>query len=345
MLEVRTRSRLLGHAKARLSRCLTHYTYTHMRMLMSSSTSKTFGFRGEALASLAAVSLLSIETRQETSDVSFCKIVRGGAVVTQGAAGTHLSQCGTCVTVNNLFFNLPVRRQRASATSELDRVKNKIAAFALMRPKIAVTLTDGRSKHRLLSSAGAVSTRGVFARLFGNDKSRHLMTFSYIDAGRVVEGYVSSDVHYTPDLQVRKAGRLSLAMVAATARLARLTLSCFADNISPFLPSFLLCVCRFAVCVYQQEACETVLRASIADIAAAVFHHPSRGPQHRIQARCAKEGCLCVCACVCACVSVCACVCVCVCVCVFVSLSLCVCLCADRTGDVWKHQTWWWYRW
>eukprot|EP00043_Microstomoeca_roanoka_P016887 m.174575 g.174575 ORF g.174575 m.174575 type:complete len:964 (+) comp16540_c0_seq1:69-2960(+) len=161
---------------------------------------QTYGFRGEALAALGAVAVLTVETRQASETTTFCKIVQGGKVVAKGRAGHELPEAGTVVTVSDLFFNMPVRRQRISS-SDMDRVKHKLSALALILPKINLTLTDGETNHRITSSTGSITTRGVFARLFGNARSRHLINLHHIDAGRVVEGYISTDVYYAPDLQ------------------------------------------------------------------------------------------------------------------------------------------------
>lgn len=103
----------------------------------------SFGFRGEALPSIASVSRLRIETRRRGDD-------RGTAVVLEGGGEPRVEPCGapvgTMVEVRDLFFNVPARRKFLRALpTESAHVTEVVESLALSHPTITFTLTrDGR---------------------------------------------------------------------------------------------------------------------------------------------------------------------------------------------------------
>jgi DNA mismatch repair protein MutL len=103
----------------------------------------TFGYRGEALPSIASVSRLRLRTRAKGSDTGIEVTVEGGGAATVGPVGMPV---GTQVEVRDLFFNVPARRKflRAAAT-ESGHVGDMLEALALARPDVTLTLSrDGR---------------------------------------------------------------------------------------------------------------------------------------------------------------------------------------------------------
>jgi len=109
----------------------------------------TLGFRGEALASIAAVSRLSITSRSRDKPHAWRLEVDGGEVgVPQPAALAS----GTTVTVQELYFNTPARRKflRTEAT-EYGHCEEAFRRIALSHPEVAFTLShNGSVRHRLL---------------------------------------------------------------------------------------------------------------------------------------------------------------------------------------------------
>jgi DNA mismatch repair protein MutL len=103
----------------------------------------TYGFRGEALPSIASVSRLSIRTRIREEDAGTLVSVEGGGTPAVGPAG---SAVGTTVVVRDLFFNVPPRRKfMRSAGTESGHVSDVLEAAALARHDLTITLTrDGR---------------------------------------------------------------------------------------------------------------------------------------------------------------------------------------------------------
>jgi DNA mismatch repair protein MutL len=99
----------------------------------------TMGFRGEALASIAAVSHCRLLSRTRESETAWEIVSRGGETSTpQGAAGN----VGTTLEIRHLFFNTPARRKfLKGAPTELGHVSDALLRLALARPDVSFTLT------------------------------------------------------------------------------------------------------------------------------------------------------------------------------------------------------------
>ena len=96
---------------------------------------KTLGFRGEALASIASVSKLSIVSKTSSQDVAYRIYVEGGVPSKLEEA---VGQDGTDITVKNLFFNTPAREKflRSSRSEEGD-ITSTVTRFILGNPNVA----------------------------------------------------------------------------------------------------------------------------------------------------------------------------------------------------------------
>ncbi|MCX6137475.1 MAG: DNA mismatch repair endonuclease MutL [Ignavibacteriales bacterium] len=96
----------------------------------------TLGFRGEALASIAAVSQVELKTRQAADDTGTLIRIEGGAVREESLAAMSP---GTTTIVKNLFFNTPARRQFLKSTAtEFKHIYETVQRLALSRPEIAI---------------------------------------------------------------------------------------------------------------------------------------------------------------------------------------------------------------
>jgi DNA mismatch repair protein MutL len=94
----------------------------------------TLGFRGEALPSLASVSRLRLETHAPEDAAGTVVEIAGGKLLTVEEAGLPL---GTCITVRDLFFNIPARRKFLKAEStELSHIASLVTHYALAHPEM-----------------------------------------------------------------------------------------------------------------------------------------------------------------------------------------------------------------
>ncbi len=100
---------------------------------------RTLGFRGEALPSIAAVSKLSVVTRDAASDSGTELTIEGGRLVNVAETGAPE---GTLVTVRQLFFNMPARRKfLKSIATEMAHIADILASMALAWPQVQFRLT------------------------------------------------------------------------------------------------------------------------------------------------------------------------------------------------------------
>lgn len=95
---------------------------------------RTMGFRGEALASIAAVAQVSLKTRLHTEELGTELVIEGSEIKKQEAS---LTPAGTCISVKNLFFNVPARRNFLKTNPvETRHILNELIRVALANPKI-----------------------------------------------------------------------------------------------------------------------------------------------------------------------------------------------------------------
>ncbi|MCE6989221.1 DNA mismatch repair endonuclease MutL [Dyadobacter sp. CY323] len=99
---------------------------------------RTMGFRGEALASIAAVAQVELRTRQEKEELGTLIRIDGSEIKTQEAIATLK---GTNLSVKNLFFNVPARRNFLKSNSvEMRHVLDEFQRVALSHPEVSFTL-------------------------------------------------------------------------------------------------------------------------------------------------------------------------------------------------------------
>ncbi|MBM2841651.1 MAG: mutL [Bacteroidetes bacterium] len=100
----------------------------------------TYGFRGEALASIAAVAQVTMKTRRETDDMAVVVQIDGEGEPRISREGR---EPGTLITVQNLFFNTPARRKfLKSSNTEFRHIYDAVQRVALSHPEVGVKLTS-----------------------------------------------------------------------------------------------------------------------------------------------------------------------------------------------------------
>ncbi len=103
----------------------------------------TKGFRGEALASIAAIAHVTLKTKTQDAEIGTQLIIEGSKVTSQEATVT---QKGTIITVENLFFNIPARRNfLKSNTVEMRHIVDEFHRVALAHPQISFTMLNNGS--------------------------------------------------------------------------------------------------------------------------------------------------------------------------------------------------------
>ncbi|MCH7799865.1 MAG: DNA mismatch repair endonuclease MutL [Planctomycetes bacterium] len=144
----------------------------------------TLGFRGEALASIASISRMSLVSRAAGTDEAGRLDIEGQH---RGEPRPASGPPGTTVTVRDLFFNTPARRKfiRADAT-ETARVTQAVEALALAHAQVGVSLAcDGRVALELPPDAG---THRRVLDVLGAELEPELLAFSLSERGLVISG-------------------------------------------------------------------------------------------------------------------------------------------------------------
>jgi DNA mismatch repair protein MutL len=129
----------MSETDARLS--LERHATSKIRTAEDLFTIRTMGFRGEALASIAAVSQFEMKTRKGTEELGTWLVVEGSEVKKQEPVATEK---GTAIMVKNLFYNIPARRNFLKSNPvELKHIIDEFQRLALAHPDIAFSLIQG----------------------------------------------------------------------------------------------------------------------------------------------------------------------------------------------------------
>ncbi|MDR2771245.1 MAG: DNA mismatch repair endonuclease MutL, partial [Clostridiales Family XIII bacterium] len=175
---------------------LRHATST-LRRLADLDRRATFGFRGEALTSIAAVSRLELYTKTAEESAGAMLRIEGGEIVCEKPVGTG---DGTTVVVADLFFNTPARLKfMKSDRAEGARVVELLSALALGRADVRVRLiADGAV---LFSTPGRGDLRANVLTLYGGAAGSALLSIDAENGDFSLGGCIAS-----PAAQ-RRAGR------------------------------------------------------------------------------------------------------------------------------------------
>ena len=155
----------------------------------------TLGFRGEALASISAVSRLQLITKSAKEDTGTSYIIEGGEEKSFDDAGCPV---GTTFVIRDLFYNIPARAKFLKKdVSEGNTVSNVVDKTALSHPEIAFTFVrDGKQALKTFGDGKLLSA--IYA-VFGREFATSLIPVDYQLDGITVSGYVSKPVNSRPN--------------------------------------------------------------------------------------------------------------------------------------------------
>ncbi|WP_207435694.1 DNA mismatch repair endonuclease MutL [Sabulibacter ruber] len=146
---------------------------------------RTMGFRGEAMASIAAVAQVELKTRAHGQELGTCLTIEGNEVIKQEPVAMAE---GTVVSVKNLFFNVPARRNFLKTNPvEMRHVLDEFQRVALANPEISFALYQNEVEVLNLP-AGKLSQRIV--SMFGRDYKEQLASCEETTPFLTVRGYI-----------------------------------------------------------------------------------------------------------------------------------------------------------
>lgn len=155
----------------------------------------TLGFRGEALASICAVSRLQLITKNINDEIGTSYIIEGGEEKSFEEAGCPT---GTTFVIRDLFYNIPARAKFLKKDiSEGNAVSNIIDKTALSHPEIAFTyIRDGK---QVLKTYGDGKLMSAIYSVFGRDFANGLIPVDYQLDSIKITGYISKPVYSRPN--------------------------------------------------------------------------------------------------------------------------------------------------
>lgn len=144
----------------------------------------TMGFRGEALASIAAIAKVELITRTRDQEIGTKVIVEGGDIISKEECGAPY---GTTIIVRELFYNTPVRYKFLKKDfTEGGYIESAVEKIALINPSISFRLVNNRKTILQTSGNGDITT--VVYNIFGKDVSQNLVNVDNEYEGVKVRG-------------------------------------------------------------------------------------------------------------------------------------------------------------
>ena len=156
---------------------------------------KTLGFRGEALSSIAAVSKLSITTKQKNTLEGFQLQLEAGNIVNRNITA---AEQGTTMEVEDIFFNTPARKKFLKTDAvELKHCLDVVTHYALANP--SVTFKFLHNTYTLLHSLALNDARSTIASIYGVQTAKELLEVKSKDEKISVTGFISKPYHVRND--------------------------------------------------------------------------------------------------------------------------------------------------
>lgn len=152
----------------------------------------SMGFRGEALASIASVSKVTVVSKKKDELMGHRYEADTGSLSEIGAPD------GTTITAAHLFYNVPVRRKfLKSAASEAGAIEDLLEHLALSRPDISFKfISNGRD---LIFTSGSGDLKDAIYRIYGREMARELIPVSYEKDGISIDGYLGTPAINRPN--------------------------------------------------------------------------------------------------------------------------------------------------
>lgn len=155
----------------------------------------TLGFRGEALASISAVSRLELITKSDVEDIGTRYVIAGGEEISFEDAGCP---DGTTFIIRDLFYNIPARMKFLKTDKgEGNAVSNVIDKIALSHPEISFTYI--RDSKLVLKTSGDSKLLSAIYSVFGREFATGLIPVDYELNGITVKGYISKPQNARPN--------------------------------------------------------------------------------------------------------------------------------------------------
>jgi len=177
----------MGIASDEAAVALQRYATSKITQVEDLEHIQTLGFRGEALASIAAVSRFTLDSQTNQENMGVHLSVEGGEILAQEPAGL---KTGTRIKVEDLFFNVPARRKfLKSENTERKAISDLVSRYALYYAHIRFQFN--MESRQILNTNGSGDRREVLSQLYDVTTARDLLDLRVVDEYLGVEGFLS----------------------------------------------------------------------------------------------------------------------------------------------------------
>ena len=174
-----------GMGQADLDLCYLRHTTSKLSSADDLFHLHTNGFRGEAIASIAAVSKMTITSATDQGESNRIVLHGGNVIEREGVAASR----GTTFLIEDLFYNTPVRRTfLGSEVAESSKILDVVLKIALAHPEIRIDYKVGE-KSVFIGVPGELRTR--IAEAIGSGIAKKMLPVDYTEAGVHVTGFIS----------------------------------------------------------------------------------------------------------------------------------------------------------
>ena len=147
---------------------------------------KSMGFRGEALASIAAIARVELVTKSKDSDIGYKVVVEGGNILSKEEVGCPQ---GTTITIENLFYNTPVRYKFLKKDyTESGYIEDAVTRIALINPQIAIRLIN--TGKTIIQTSGNGEMKDVVYSIYGKDVAENIINVNYVYEDMCITGVI-----------------------------------------------------------------------------------------------------------------------------------------------------------
>ncbi len=153
-------------------------------------TVTSMGFRGEALASVAAISKIEMISKTLDNEIGYKIEIEGGKVINKEETG---SPKGTIITIQDLFFNTPVRYKFLKKDfTEAGYIEDVVTRIALVHPEISIQLIN--SGKTIIQTPGNNDLKAVVYSIYGKDIAENILDVNYEYEDIKVTGVIGKPV-------------------------------------------------------------------------------------------------------------------------------------------------------
>lgn len=140
------------------------------------ATVTSMGFRGEALASVAAISKIEMISRTQDNELGHRIEIEGGRITNKEEAGCPK---GTAITITDLFFNTPVRYKFLKKDfTEAGYIEDAVTRLALVHPEVAIKLVN--TGKTIIQTPGNNESKTTIYSIYGKDVAENILDVDYI---------------------------------------------------------------------------------------------------------------------------------------------------------------------